>query len=127
MKKVAECEQQAAECRQLAAEMKNPQQRKQLEDMAEVGKGSSARAGGGLLRTSRIRHKAKLKNSILREQQLFQRHYLLVVVHAPTNVCFTPNSGHWKLSVEMFALCQKRTFPVLFDHLVEEVRMSRPK
>ena len=36
MKKVAECERQAAECRQLAAEMKNPQQRKQLEDMAEV-------------------------------------------------------------------------------------------
>ena len=36
MKKVAECERQAAECRELAAEMKNPQQRKQLEDMAEV-------------------------------------------------------------------------------------------
>jgi hypothetical protein len=36
LKKVAECERQAAECRQLAAEMKNPQQRKQLEDMAEV-------------------------------------------------------------------------------------------
>jgi hypothetical protein len=36
MKKVAECERQAAECRQLAAKMKNPQQRKQLEDMADV-------------------------------------------------------------------------------------------
>jgi hypothetical protein len=36
MKKVTEYERQAAECRQLAAEMKNLQQRKQLEDMANV-------------------------------------------------------------------------------------------
>jgi hypothetical protein len=36
MRKVLEYEQHAAECRQMAAEMKNPQQRKQLEDMADV-------------------------------------------------------------------------------------------
>ena len=36
MKKIAEYERHAAECRQLAAEMRNPQQRKQLEDMANV-------------------------------------------------------------------------------------------
>ena len=36
MKKIADYERHAAECRQLAAEMKNPQQRKQLEDMADV-------------------------------------------------------------------------------------------
>jgi hypothetical protein len=36
VKKIAQYERQAAECRQLAAEMKKPQQRKQLEDMAEV-------------------------------------------------------------------------------------------
>jgi hypothetical protein len=36
MRKVLEYEQQAAECRQKAAQMKNPQQKKQLEDMADV-------------------------------------------------------------------------------------------
>ena len=36
MKKVTEYQRQAAECRQLAAEMKSLQQRKQLEDMADV-------------------------------------------------------------------------------------------
>jgi hypothetical protein len=36
MRKVSEYERQAAECRKLAAQMKTPEQRKQLEDMAEV-------------------------------------------------------------------------------------------
>ena len=36
MRKALEYEQHAAECRQMAAQMKNPQQKKQLEDMADV-------------------------------------------------------------------------------------------
>jgi hypothetical protein len=36
MRKVSEYERQAAECRNLAARMKTPEQRKQLEDMADV-------------------------------------------------------------------------------------------
>ena len=36
MRKFSEYEQQAADCRKLAAQMKNAEQRKQLEDMADV-------------------------------------------------------------------------------------------
>ena len=36
MRKVSEYERQAAECRKLAAQMKTLEQRKQLEDMADV-------------------------------------------------------------------------------------------
>jgi len=36
MRKATEYERQAAECRQLAAQMKKSEQRKQLEDMADV-------------------------------------------------------------------------------------------
>jgi hypothetical protein len=36
MQTVAEYEQAAAECRRLAAQTKNPQQKKQMEEMAEV-------------------------------------------------------------------------------------------
>jgi hypothetical protein len=36
MRKVTEYERQAAECRKLAAQTKTPEQRKQLEDMADV-------------------------------------------------------------------------------------------
>jgi hypothetical protein len=36
MRKVSEYERQAAECRKLAAQMKKPEQRKQLEDAADV-------------------------------------------------------------------------------------------
>jgi hypothetical protein len=36
MPKVSEYERQAAECRKLAAQTKTPEERKQLEDMAEV-------------------------------------------------------------------------------------------
>jgi hypothetical protein len=36
MRKVSEYERQAAECRKLAAKMKTPEQRKQLEDAADV-------------------------------------------------------------------------------------------
>jgi hypothetical protein len=36
MRAVAEYEQAAAECRRLAVQMKNPQQKKQMEEMAEV-------------------------------------------------------------------------------------------
>jgi hypothetical protein len=36
MRKVSEYEQQAAECRKLAAQMKTPEQRKRLEDTADV-------------------------------------------------------------------------------------------
>ena len=36
MRKVSEYERQAAECLKLAAQMKKPEQRKQLEDMADV-------------------------------------------------------------------------------------------
>ena len=36
MQRVLEYEQHAAECRQLAAQMKNPQQRKRLESMAQL-------------------------------------------------------------------------------------------
>ena len=36
MRKLSEYERQAAECRKLAAQMKTPEQRKQLEDMADV-------------------------------------------------------------------------------------------
>ena len=82
MKKVAECERQAAECRQLAAEMKNPRQRKQMEDMADVWDRLARERRQGVVENSQIRRNPKLKNSILREPQLFQRHYLLVVVHA---------------------------------------------
>jgi hypothetical protein len=36
MRKVLEYEKHAVECRQTAAQMKNPQLKKQLEDMADV-------------------------------------------------------------------------------------------
>ena len=36
MRKVSEYERQAAECRKLAAQMKTPEQRRRLEDMADV-------------------------------------------------------------------------------------------
>ena len=36
MRKVSEYERQAAECRKLAAQTKTPEQRQQLEDMADV-------------------------------------------------------------------------------------------
>lgn len=36
MRKVSEYERQAAECRKLAAQMKTPEQRRHLEDMADV-------------------------------------------------------------------------------------------
>jgi hypothetical protein len=36
MQTVAECEQAAAECRRLAAQIKDPQQKTQMEDMAEL-------------------------------------------------------------------------------------------
>jgi len=36
MRKVLEYEKQAVECRRSAAQMKNPQLKKQLEDMADV-------------------------------------------------------------------------------------------
>jgi hypothetical protein len=36
MRKVSEYERQAAECRKLAAKMKTPEQRKQMEEMADV-------------------------------------------------------------------------------------------
>jgi hypothetical protein len=36
MNKATEYERQAAECRQLAAQMKKPEQRKQMEDTAEI-------------------------------------------------------------------------------------------
>jgi len=36
MRKVSEYERQAAECRKLAAQTKTPDQRKQLEDLADV-------------------------------------------------------------------------------------------
>ena len=36
MRKVSEYERQAAECRKLAAQKKTPEQRKQLEDIADV-------------------------------------------------------------------------------------------
>jgi len=36
MRKVLEYEREAAECRKLAAQMKTPEQRKRLEDMADV-------------------------------------------------------------------------------------------
>jgi len=36
MRKISEYERQATECRKLAAQMKTPEQRKQLEDMADV-------------------------------------------------------------------------------------------
>jgi hypothetical protein len=36
MQKVLEYERHAAECRQMAAATKNPQNKKQLEDMAEI-------------------------------------------------------------------------------------------
>jgi hypothetical protein len=36
MKKVAENELMAAECRRMAAQVKNPQQKRKLDDMAEI-------------------------------------------------------------------------------------------
>ena len=50
------------------------------------GTGSRVSAEWGSLRTRTIRRNPKLKNSILREHRLLQRHYLLVVVLLPVRI-----------------------------------------
>ena len=49
METVLKYEQHAAECRQMAAETKNPQFKKQLEDMAEVWERLAAQRRKGLV------------------------------------------------------------------------------
>jgi hypothetical protein len=49
MQIVQQYERHAAECRQIAAETKNPQQKKQLQDMAEVWETLAAQRRQGII------------------------------------------------------------------------------
>ena len=51
MKKVLQYERHAAECRRIADEMKNPQNKKQLQDMAEVWERLAAQRRKGIIET----------------------------------------------------------------------------
>ena len=63
MQTIAECEQAAAECRRLAAQMKNPQQKKQMEEMAEVWERLARQHRRASLKTRLTRRDPNPKNN----------------------------------------------------------------
>ena len=78
MRKVLEYEQHAAECRQMAAhQIKNPQQKSNSKTWPMCGTGSRVRVDQGIVENNPDQAQPKLKNSILREHQLFERDLLV--------------------------------------------------
>jgi hypothetical protein len=64
MQKISEYEQNAAECRHTAAQMKNPQQKKQLEDMAEVWERLARERRQGIVENGPDKVQPQTENSI---------------------------------------------------------------